>query len=287
MNIPVESLNLIMLNIGFARHHADWNWQDVSSPFTRLFLVTEGEARLHLPGSTVTLRSGNVYMVPAYVPHSYECDGDFSLYYLHVYEGFKNEADVLDAYDFPITTKAFDIHYELFAHICALYPHAALPSSDPATYNNTICMADSIERYHELPYHDKMRLRGLTLTLFAQFIEHARPRVWTRDERIIRVVNHIQSHITDTLSIDQLVSIACITKNYFIQLFTHTMGISPVRYINRKKVERAQLILLTEQLPVKEVAYRLGFNDHSYFIRLFRQIVGISPQEYRRRNGGS
>jgi hypothetical protein len=42
MNIPVESLNLIMLNIGFARHHADWNWQDVSSPFTRLFLVTEG-----------------------------------------------------------------------------------------------------------------------------------------------------------------------------------------------------------------------------------------------------
>jgi AraC-like DNA-binding protein len=65
------------------------------------------------------------------------------------------------------------------------------------------------------------------------------------------------------------------------------MGISPVRYINRKKVERAQLILLTEQLPVKEVAYRLGFNDHSYFISLFRQIVGISPQEYRRRNGGS
>lgn len=44
-------------------------------------------------------------------------------------------------------------------------------------------------------------------------------------------------------------------------------------------------MLLTEQVPVKEVAYRLGFSDHSYFIRLFHQTVGMSPQEYRRRNG--
>ncbi|MBQ2435629.1 MAG: helix-turn-helix transcriptional regulator, partial [Bacteroidaceae bacterium] len=87
------------------------------------------------------------------------------------------------------------------------------------------------------------------------------------------------------LSVDELASIACITKNYFIQLFTHTLGMSPVRYINRKKIERAQLMLLTEQVPVKEVAYRLGFSDHSYFIRLFRQTVGITPQEYRKRNG--
>ena len=76
MKIPIESLNLIMINVGFARHHADWNWKDVSSPFTRLFLVTEGEAKLHLPGSVVTLRPGNAYMVPAYVTHSYECHGE-------------------------------------------------------------------------------------------------------------------------------------------------------------------------------------------------------------------
>ncbi len=36
-----------MLHVGFSRHHADWNWQGVSSPFTRLFLVTEGEAKIH------------------------------------------------------------------------------------------------------------------------------------------------------------------------------------------------------------------------------------------------
>lgn len=42
MNIPIESLNFQMLNVGLAKHDADWNWQNVVSPFTRIYLVTEG-----------------------------------------------------------------------------------------------------------------------------------------------------------------------------------------------------------------------------------------------------
>ena len=285
MNIPIESLSLIMLNVGFARHHADWNWQGVSSPFTRLFLVTEGEARIHLPREVVTLHPGRAYMVPAYVTHSYECHGDFALYYLHVYEEFKNEAGILDAYDFPSEIEADEVDMAAFAAICHTYQGAALPSSDPNAYDNTASMTDSMERYHKLPLHDKMRLRGFALLLFSRFVRYAQPRVWTDDERIIRVVSHINEHIAEAITLDELASIGCVTKSYLIRLFTHTMGMSPVRYINRKKMERAQLMLLTEQVPVKEVAYRLGFSDHSYFIRLFRQTVGMSPQEYRRRNG--
>ncbi len=37
-------MNLMMLNVGYATHHADWNWQKVSSPFIRIFYIEEGEA---------------------------------------------------------------------------------------------------------------------------------------------------------------------------------------------------------------------------------------------------
>ena len=40
-------MNLMMLNVGYATHHADWNWQKVSSPFIRIFYIMEGEAMLH------------------------------------------------------------------------------------------------------------------------------------------------------------------------------------------------------------------------------------------------
>lgn len=42
IQIPIESMNLMMLNVGYATHHADWNWQKVSSPFIRLFRKMTG-----------------------------------------------------------------------------------------------------------------------------------------------------------------------------------------------------------------------------------------------------
>ena len=75
MNIPIESLILIMLNVEFARHHADWKWQGVSSPFTRLILVTDGEAKVHLPDKAVTLLPGHAHMALVHVTHRYDDAG--------------------------------------------------------------------------------------------------------------------------------------------------------------------------------------------------------------------
>ncbi|MBQ2006079.1 MAG: AraC family transcriptional regulator, partial [Bacteroidales bacterium] len=45
--------------------------------------------------------------------------------------------------------------------------------------------------------------------------------------------------------------------------------------------ERAQLLLTTENIAVKEVGYLLGFSDITYFNRVFRNITGISPTQFR------
>ena len=52
-------------------------------------------------------------------------------------------------------------------------------------------------------------------------------------------------------------------------------------YINQKKIEKAQLILVTDEMSVKNVAFALSFDDYSYFNRLFKKTTGLTPQEYR------
>lgn len=66
------------------------------------------------------------------------------------------------------------------------------------------------------------------------------------------------------------------------------MGQSPVDFINRKRIERAQFLLLGEKAPLKETAEEVGFQDVYYFSRIFRKITGISPARYRmqERHGG-
>lgn len=284
MQMPIESLNLQMLNVGFARHEADWNWKGVNSPFTRIYCVTEGEAWLHIeeaPHPSVRLRPGHLYMIPAYTRHSYECKGVFAHYYLHVYEGFKKETDVFERFVFPSEVMAREGDEMLMRGMCERHPEAKLPESDPRSYDTSRGLTDYVKRYHELPLHEKMALRGATLMLFSRFMEQARGKVWTRDERLTKVVKFIHNNIYDNMEVDGLADVACVSKPYLIRLFKRDFGMSPLQYVNHKKVEKAELLLLTEDMPVKEVAYTLGFSDHSYFIRLFKKMTGRTPQEYR------
>ena len=276
-------MNLMLLNVGRAQHNADWNWKDVSSPFIRIYYVLEGEAIIHLAEHNVRLLPRHLYFIPAYTVHSYECHGLFVHYYLHVYEGFKNEMNLQEVYELPIEVEGSEVAAQLFEHLCNRLPEARLPHSDPNSYDTSAQTSDYVQRYRDMALWEKMELRGAMLMIMSHFIRQAKPRVWTQDERMKRVLEYVHSHISDNIGVEQLANVACITKPYFIRLFKHEFGFPPVQYINRKKVERAQLLLFTTNKTVKEVAFILGFSDQNYFIRLFHKLTGITPQEYRRK----
>ena len=181
--------------------------------------------------------------------------------------------------------KAQEGDERLFAAMCQQYPDAQLPASDPQSYDNTSKFSDYVKRYHDMPIYQKMWLRGCILIFISRFMEGAQLRTWTNDERVVKVLKYIHKNIYDDIDIDDLADVACVTKPYLIRLFKRSIKVSPLQYINRKKIEKAELLLLTEDLSIKELAYTLGFSDHSYFIRLFKKITGKTPQEYRETMG--
>lgn len=283
IQIPIESMNLMLLNVGLARHNANWNWQDVNSPFIRIFFVTEGEALLHLPEEDIKLRPRHLYIIPAYTVHSYECHGLYEHYYLHMYEGFKNEISMQEVFELPREVEGDEGLEQLFEYMCDQLPEAQLPQSDPKSYDTSAHTSDYVARYRDMELWKKMKMRGAMLMIMSLFIRHARPRVWTRDERMKRVLEYIHVHINDGIDVEELAGIANVTKPYFIKLFKREFGSSPIQYVNHKKVEQAQLMLFTTEKSVKEVAFTLGFSDQNYFIRMFHKMTGVTPQEYRKK----
>ena len=61
-------------------------------------------------------------------------------------------------------------------------------------------------------------------------------------------------------------------------------GTTPANFIIQRKIEKAQLLLITNDLPVKQTSYLVGFEDFSYFNRVFKKITGMTPNEYRRKS---
>ena len=102
-----------------------------------------------------------------------------------------------------------------------------------------------------------------------------------KDNRIEEAIHYIRKHINETIELGVLAEKSGLSKDRFIRLFKKETGDTPLRYIIRKKIEKAQLILITDDMSIKNVALNLAFEDYSYFNRLFKKITGVTPQEYR------
>ena len=60
------------------------------------------------------------------------------------------------------------------------------------------------------------------------------------------------------------------------------MGISPIRYLTKLRLEAAMNDLLNSDADLETVARRNGFAGGNYFCKVFRRVVGLSPTQYRR-----
>ena len=274
---------MLILNVGLAIHNADWNWRNVNSPFTRLYYVTEGTARILLPTGIQELKPDHLYLVPSFTTHSYLCDTHFVHYYLHIYEDHQSESSILEDFSFPTEIPAGDLELPLIKRLCGINPTMQLPQSDPTSYDNNPTLIKNIIKNKQRTFCDKVESRGIVYQLMARFLKDAQPKTEINDDRIQKVLSYIRKNIYKTIDIDSLAAISCLSKDHFIRLFKKEINNTPLQYINQKKIEKAQLILITDSMPVKNISYLLAYEDHSYFNRLFKKLTGVTPQQYRDR----
>lgn len=283
MTQSIDQLHLLILNVGLAIHNADWNWRNVNSPFTRLYYVTEGTARILLPTGIQELKPDHLYLVPSFTTHSYLCDTHFVHYYLHIYEDHQSESSILEDFSFPTEIPAGDLELPLIKRLCGINPTMQLPQSDPTSYDNNPTLIKNIIKNKQRTFCDKVESRGIVYQLMARFLKDAQPKAEINDDRIQKVLSYIRKNIYKTIDIDSLAAISCLSKDHFIRLFKKEVNNTPLQYINQKKIEKAQLILITDSMPIKNISYLLAYEDHSYFNRLFKKLTGVTPQQYRDR----
>lgn len=282
MNLQVEQMHPLVLNVGLAVHNADWNWKNVNSPFTRLYYVTEGSAQIELPDGIYTLSPKHMYFIPAFTIHTNICKSNFVHYYLHIYEDHYSDNDWLDHWKFPVEIEATDLDLALFKRLCEINPHMTLQKSDPTTYDNNPTLMQNLIKNRQRAFCDKVESRGIVFQLLSRFFKQGQSKIEMEDNRIAKTVLYIRKHLNEAIELEKLAEISCLSKDHFIRLFKKELGTTPLQYINQKKIEKAQLLLITEELVVKEIAFQLAFDDYSYFNRLFKKTTGVTPQEYRR-----
>lgn len=104
-----------------------------------------------------------------------------------------------------------------------------------------------------------------------------------QDARIKRAINFMRDHLGEDTGMDEIASKAGLSRAHFFTLFRHCTNLTPMLYINVLRMEAAMDGLAGSEVPVGQLAYRLGFSAQSHFTRFFRHHLGITPTDYRRK----
>lgn len=102
-----------------------------------------------------------------------------------------------------------------------------------------------------------------------------------------RARDHADRHFAEHLDVNQLASVATLSKWHFHRLFAATFGVTPAAYLSERRIERAQDLLRSTNLSVTEVCFAVGFASLGSFSTRFAQIVGESPSAFQRRYSGN
>ena len=98
-----------------------------------------------------------------------------------------------------------------------------------------------------------------------------------------RARDHIDRNYREPLDLDRLAAVAGVSKYHFARGFEATYGETPIRYLTRRRIERAQDLLRVANLTVTDVCMAVGFASLGSFSTRFTQLVGESPTAYRDR----
>jgi AraC-like DNA-binding protein len=95
-------------------------------------------------------------------------------------------------------------------------------------------------------------------------------------------INYIEQNYTENISVPELAARFNMSASYFAHFFKEYSQKSVIEYINETRITHAKNFLEKEDLPINDIALRVGFSDINYFSRKFKAVTGISPTEYKK-----
>lgn len=231
-------------------------------PFARFYVVNAGTGMTRVEGTLKRFTPDGIYIIPSHTEFQHVDSPGMDHYWIHFQALLPSGLSLFEV---------LDSDWEI--------PCGAIPDSAEK--------ADRIVRlYNGSSFLDIIEARSILAEMVCQFLRASKTAWKTKPKDIQRfepVLRYIEEHLTTQLTVDDLAGICHLQPQYFSEVFSRSFGQPPLRFVNQKRMERAQFFLVNSTISVKEIAHDLGYEDECYFSRMFKRLVGMNPTEYRKK----
>ncbi|MDG3084876.1 AraC family transcriptional regulator [Vibrio hannami] len=159
---------------------------------------------------------------------------------------------------------------------------------DSLGYSDTVVFSVSPPLFHflgfveaQLKHQLNNQVERLMFDTFYSVLAEQR-LIRKRDPRVREVMDYIENHLAEPLSVPGLASVACLSPTQFKKVFKQQTEYTVSDYITKLRMERAQALLIHTDYPMQIVAESVGYSDLSAFSRRFSKFYGMPPSKISR-----
>ncbi|WP_068472985.1 AraC family transcriptional regulator [Saccharicrinis aurantiacus] len=282
MNI-LSLLNNISYNLSSIAHCTlgqEWNYENIISPFSRLYLITEGEAHMLIGDKSLKLKKGYLYLVPSFIQCTYKCPKYMEQYYATFSIKLSDGLNIYQLFNFINEIKAEPHHFSFFKKLYDLNRGMHLPTGNPNVYQKRMKLGINKNKISDAS--NILKSAGLLDLLISDFI--STPKMNLESEvhnRISHSIKYIHSNIQRNITIGQLASLCHLSPDHYTRKFKELTHQTPLDYINKQRIEKSLLLLDTSSKPIGEIADLCGFSCPTNFGKVFKKYIHQSPRDYK------
>jgi len=153
---------------------------------------------------------------------------------------------------------------------------------DPETWAEVDAgLCELLKWWEKQPPHLSLAENAMEKVLLLARWAHDQQRNTPIDERIANVVEHMKQYLAEEMTIESLSHVAALSPSRFAHLFRERMGVTPMNFLESRRMEQARHLLLTTDSPIQQIGFDIGFTNQQHFSTRFRKLTGQSPSAFR------
>lgn len=248
-----------------------WNYgarrgEEHHHDFLEISFILEGEVVYHVDQKVLTLNAGNLLLFNPGVDHWEEQLSETRSHQLHI--GIKNVSLTgLARNVFPNNQAYLQLDRDLAEILSKAWQIIAELNEQKSEHN---LMVKSLVTEILV-----LILRGLEKR---QPIQPLMSQTKIRQQKLVNhTVYYLENHYMEEITLEMLAKKLFVSPTFLSKIFKEAMGVSPINYLIKIRLERSKVLLTNEEMSVKEIAGFVGYSDALYFSKLFKKYYGESP----------
>ena len=259
-----NSYRFQLLTVNYSELGGDWKRRPYSDPFDRLYLITDGKAYVEDNQRRYELLPGHLCLIPSHLVFAHGCYRSVSIWFIHFTAIRDDGTDLFQALNKPLlcTPSRFKEIKDSYRLLKQIFPSHTL--------------------------HDCFMEHSCLFQMLAPCSTHAEEN-WeiVKDagkERFQPALRYLEEHLSEPCLVERMAQVMKVDVSSFSRSFKKTFGVTPIKYVRKRRIARAATLLHTSERKLSDIAAELGFCDEFHFSKVFKEVKGRPPSVYRYSN---